>query len=200
MVVVADVLHDHVHLDIGFANGTEDLVGHTRHVRHAQDGELGLVAVECDAGDCWRFHLVRVLQCDQRAGAFLKAVQHPQGHLVFAGKFHRADLQHLGAHAGHFQHLLEGDPVQPAGAVHHPRVGGVDTVHVGVDLAFIRFEGGGQRHGGGVGTAAAQGGDIAVLVHALEARPPPSRSPLPGRRAVARRRFPGSAPWCAHRR
>jgi hypothetical protein len=78
-------------------------------------------------------------------------------------------LQHLGAEAGHFQHFLEGDGVQLAGFRHDARVGGVDAVDIGVDLAFVGFQRGGEGDAGGVGTAATQRGDVAVLVHALEA-------------------------------
>ena len=53
---------------------------------------------------------------------------------------------------------------------HDPRVGGEHAVHVGVDLADVRLERGGQRDRGGVRAAAAQRGDVlAVLRHALEA-------------------------------
>jgi len=78
-------------------------------------------------------------------------------------------LQHLGAEAGHFQHFLEGDGFQPPRVGHDARVGGVDAVDIGVDLAFIGLECGGQRHAGGVGPAASQGGDVAGFVHALKA-------------------------------
>ena len=36
--VVANVLHDHVHFDIGFTNWTQNLIRHTRHIRCALDG------------------------------------------------------------------------------------------------------------------------------------------------------------------
>src|SRR5690606_1624170 len=70
--------------------------------------------------------------------------------------------------AGHFQHFLEGDAVQAAGGVHHARVGGVNAIHVGVNLALISVQRGGQGHRCGVGTATAQGGNVVVVVHALE--------------------------------
>ena len=50
-----------------------------------------------------------------------------------------------------------------------PRVGGEDAVDVGVDLADVGVERGGERDGGGVGAAAAEGGDVlGVLADALE--------------------------------
>ncbi len=99
----------------------------------------------------------------------MKTGQYTQRHVVFAGEFHRTNLQHLGTQAGHFQHFLEGDAVQTAGGVHDPRVGGVNPVHIGVDLALVGFERRRQGHRGGVRAAPAQGGDVAVLVDALEA-------------------------------
>jgi hypothetical protein len=51
------------------------------------------------------------------------------------------------------------------------RIGGEDAVDVGVDLADVGFEGCGERHGGGVGSAAAESRDVARdPVEALEAR------------------------------
>src|SRR5208283_1437627 len=49
------------------------------------------------------------------------------------------------------------------------RVGGIDPVDVGVDIAALGLERGGQRHGGGVGAAAAERGDAVVGRDALEA-------------------------------
>ena len=49
--VNADVLDDHVHVDIGRADGGEDLVGDARLVGDVHDVNLGVVAAECDSGD-----------------------------------------------------------------------------------------------------------------------------------------------------
>ena len=47
--------------------GPEDLVGDARPVRHAQHRDLGLVAVERDAGNDRLFHVLVFLESDQRA-------------------------------------------------------------------------------------------------------------------------------------
>ena len=89
--------------------------------------------------------------------------------VVAAGVFHAAKHQHFRAAGGHFEHLLEGDGVQPAGVGHDPRVGAEDPVHVGVDLADVGVQRRGQRDRGGVRAAAAQRGDVAgVLADSLE--------------------------------
>ena len=88
--------------------------------------------------------------------------------IVALGHLHRAVVEHLGAQAGQFQHLVEGDLLQLAGPLHRAGVGGVYAVHVGVDLAQIGMEGRRQGHRRGVRAAPAQGGDVAVLVDALE--------------------------------
>ena len=49
------------------------------------------------------------------------------------------------------------------------RIGGVDAIDVGIDLALVGFQRRSQRHAGGVGAATAERGDVAVLVHTLEA-------------------------------
>ncbi len=91
-------------------------------------------------------------------------------HVVVPGVLHAAQVQHLGAAGGHLQHLLVTDPRDPPGAGDNSRVGGEDAVYVGVDLAQVGAERGGQRHCRGVRPAAAKCRDVlAVLRHALEA-------------------------------
>ena len=52
---------------------------------------------------------------------------------------------------------------------HDVRIGGVDAVDVGVDLADVGLERRRDRDAGGVRAAAAERGDVAVVVDALEA-------------------------------
>ena len=49
------------------------------------------------------------------------------------------------------------------------RVCGVDALDVGEDLAAVRVQRSGQRHGGGIAAAAAQRRDVVGTVQALEA-------------------------------
>ena len=170
-LVVADVLHDHVHVDVGVADRPQDLVGDARTVRHAQYRDLGLVPVGGDARDDCLFHVLVFLESDQRAFAFLfEARKHAQPDAIFAGELHGADLQHLGAEARELQHLLERNGLQPPRVGHDARVGGVDPVHVGVNLTLVGLERGRQRDAGRVGAAAPERGDVPGFVDALEAR------------------------------
>ena len=73
----------------------------------------------------------------------------------------RAQLQHAGAGRGHLEHLLEGDDGQLARVGHDARVGGEHAGDVGVDLADLGADRGGQRDRGGVRAAAAERGDVA---------------------------------------
>ena len=58
---------------------------------------------------------------------------------------------------------------EPARLGNDARVGRVDAVDVGVDLAFVGGQRRGQRDARRIGAAAAEGGDVAVGIHALEA-------------------------------
>ncbi len=104
---------------------------------------------------------------------FLRLVEaraHEDAHIVHHAELDRAHLQDLGAERSEFQHFLEGDLVEPARARHHARIGGVDAVDVGVDVAAVGVDRGRDRHRRGVRAAAAERGDAAgLLVHALEA-------------------------------
>ena len=91
-------------------------------------------------------------------------------HVVHHAEFHRAHLQDLGALRGQFQHVLERDLVEPPRLRNHARVGGVDAIDVGIDVAAVGMDRGRNRHRRGVRTAAPERGDSAGLrIDALEA-------------------------------
>ena len=93
----------------------------------------------------------------------VEARAHEDAHIVHHAEFDRAHLQHLGAERGQLQHFLERDAVEPARLRHHPRVGGVDAVDVGVDVAAVGMDGGRDRDRRRIGAAAAERGDPAGL-------------------------------------
>jgi hypothetical protein len=69
-----------------------------------------------------------------------------------------------------FQHVLEGDLVEPPRLGNHARVGRIDAIDIGVDIAAVGMDGGGNCHGRSVGTATPQRGDsIGLRIDALEA-------------------------------
>ena len=91
------------------------------------------------------------------------------GNVVSAGVFHTSQHQDLRAARGHFEHLLEGDGLEASGVGNDARVGGVDTVDVGVDLAHVGFESRGQRDGRRIRSATAERRDVlGVLRDSLE--------------------------------
>ena len=77
-------------------------------------------------------------------------------------------MQYFGAQARHFEHFFKGDFVHAARIFNHARVGGVHTINIGVDQAFIGVDRRRHRHGGGVGAATTERGDVVVLIHPLE--------------------------------
>ncbi len=172
LVLTRDVLHDHVDVDVGLCDDGEDVGGLTDLVGDADDGDLGLAAVMRDALDQRLFH----------ATLLVVDVSHPGARLVREGRadvdrdvlaaciFDAAEVQDLGAVGGHLQHVLVADLGDLACPRHDPRVGGEDTVHVGVDLAVRGVQGGGKGDGRGVGRAASQRRDVLrCLRDALEA-------------------------------
>ena len=73
----------------------------------------------------------------RRRFGILERRQHAQLDLVLAGELDRADLQHLRAQARQLEHFLERDRVEPPRLGHDARIGRVDAVDVGVDLALV---------------------------------------------------------------
>ena len=135
---------------------------------HAQHGDPRLVPAVGDPADDLAFHDL-ILVHDQRAGPVLEARQHLHPDLVLHGQRHGARLQHLGPERGHLQHLLVGDALELARLGDDARVGRVDAVDVGEDVAALRLQRRRQRHGRGVRAAAAERRDPPVRAHALEA-------------------------------
>ena len=109
------------------------------------------------------------------------------GHAVATGVLDARSVQHLRPARGHLEHLLVGDGLEQLGVRHDARVGGVDAVDVGVDLADVGPHGRGHRDRGGVRAAAAERGDLlGVRADALEARDERDVRPRRGRRGCAR--------------
>ncbi len=124
------------------------------------EGDLGLIFVEGDAADDDVFHASGFLFHD-RSWVIVQAGADFEDDAEFLGELDRARLHDLGPEAGQFQHFVVADLLHLPRFGDDARIGGVDAVDVGVDLAEIGFEGGGQGDGGEVGAAAAEGGDVA---------------------------------------
>ena len=147
-----------------------------------------LVPVGGDARDLVSFHLVpRKFGDDIGAGLVLECRQNAQGQVFAHCETDRADLQHFCADAGKLEHLLERHLVELARLRHDARVGGVDAVDVGVDVAAVGLHASGDGDRGRVGAAAAERRDAAVLADALEAGDDGDRAAL--QRLVERRGF-----------
>ena len=83
---------------------------------------------------------------------------------------HGAQLEDARPARGHLEHLLEGQHRQLAGLGDDARVGAEHARDIGVDLADLGAEGGGQGHRGRVGAAAPESGHVERLLRdALEA-------------------------------
>ena len=188
---LGDVLQHHVDVHVGVGDGAEHLRRVAGDVGQADDRHLGLAAIVCDSGQNGVFHAYVLYRSGHKRAGFVR-VRRPDmnRNIVAAGVFHTAKHQHLGPARRQLEHLLERDGVQPLGVGHDARVGGEDAVDVGVDLADIGLQRGGQRDGGGVRPAAAERRDVlAVLADPLEAgdqddQPPVERLPQPARRDV----------------
>ena len=171
-------MHDHVDVNVVLGYGAENLIGHARSVGNARERDFGFIAGAGDAGNKGFLHLRIILKRNQgTAGRFdvngnigvSKARENTHGNVVFAGELHAADLQHLGAEARELEHFFKADDVKFAGFGFDARVGGVNTVNVGKNEAFLSLKSHGKGHARCVRAAAAEGGDVACAVSSLEA-------------------------------
>ena len=167
LAVLGDVLHDHVDIDAGLGQRPEDRRRHARPVGHPKESNLGLVPAVRDAAYQYLLHDL-VLIDHEGALSVAEARQHLHRHPVLHSHLDGAGLQHPGAQRGHLQHLLVGDPIKFPRSRHDPRIGRVDAVHVGIDIAAFGRQRRGQRHRGGIGAAPAQGGHPVARRDALK--------------------------------
>ena len=157
---MADVLDDHVDVDAGLGQRVEDRARDARPVRHGDDRDLGDVPVVGQPADLVALLHERIL-LDERAGGVLERAEDLDDDAVDPAELDGADLHDLGALVGELEHLLVADDRQLAGAGDEPRVGRVDALDVGEDLAAVGAEAGRQRDRGRVAAAAAEGRDLA---------------------------------------
>src|SRR5579871_1269970 len=178
--VRGNILHDHIDVDVLVGERSEKGSGDPRLVGEPPDRDLRIVLRERDAGDNLIFQNLLLIANERAdrlvAPATLRIIRvfetrtHEKAYLLLHRKLDRADLQHLGAERGHLQHLLEGDLVEALRLLRDVGIGRIDAVDVGVDVAAVGVDRGGDRHRARVGTAAAEGGDAAgLLMNALEA-------------------------------
>ena len=154
--VLGHDLNDHVDVDVGFGERAEDRGRDAGLVGDVAQRDLRLVARKGDAGDDLLLHNI-LLVANERAklGTFgiVERRAHVELDLVHHGHLDRAHLQNLGSERRHFQHFLERHLVEPPRLRHDARVGRVYAVDVGIDVATVRLNRGGERHGGSVGAA-----------------------------------------------
>ncbi len=89
-------------------------------------------------------------------------------HAEFFGEFHRARLHDFGAEAGEFEHFVVGNLVELLRIGDQARVGGINAINVGINLAQVGFQRGGEGNGREIGAAAAERGDLTFESLALE--------------------------------
>ena len=164
---MADVLHDHVHVHRRVAERLENARGHAGFVGHADERDFGLVFVERDAAHNDAFHAFGFF-FHNGSGVFVQTGADFKDHSEFFGKFNRTALHHLRAEARQFEHFVVGNFRQLLRGRHDARIGGINAVHVRVNLAEVGLERRCQRDGRQIRTAAAQRRDLAFRRLALE--------------------------------
>src|SRR5690606_4777757 len=99
-----------------------------------------------------------VLAGDPGAGSVGEGRPDMHGDTVFHRYLYAAYLEDLGAERRQLEHLFVADAADLSGRFADRRVGRVDPVHVGVDLAHIGADRRRDGDGAGVAAASAEGG------------------------------------------
>ena len=163
------VLDDHVDVDVRLGQRGREPAGDAGRVGHADERHAGLPGRVGDGGDEGLLH--GFLCSDHHGtGRVIEARPAVDPDAVIAGVLDGAQLQDAGAARPTSRASPRRRPRQLAGVRDDARVGGEDAGDVGVDLALVGADGGGQRDGGRVRAAAAERRDVVGGRHALEAR------------------------------
>ncbi len=165
----------------GLGQRAEHARGDTGPVGYLLDRDLRLGDVVRDTRDDRLLHRLAFLG-DPRAGGPGETRTDVDLHAVVACELDRTQREHAAARRRHLEHLVEGDVRKLPGGGDDARVGAVDTLDVGVDLAGIRRQRRGQRDRRRVGAAPAQRGDVA----ARSTRPGSRPRSRPGPRRASR--------------
>ena len=177
--VNADVLNDHVHVDVVRGHRPQNLRGDARVVRHLAERDLRFIARAGNAVDNCFFHFRIFLKRNQGAALGFnydgnvgigETGKNSQGHAILARKLHAADLQHLAAEARKLQHFFKADGLKASRLLFNAGVRRVNAVHVRKDEAFLGLKRHRKRHARRVRAAAPQGRDVSEGVNPLEAR------------------------------
>ena len=116
----------------------------------------------------------------------VKRRAHVKLDLIHHRQFDRAHLQHLGAQRRHFQHFFERHFGEPARLRHDPRIGRINAVDIGIDIAPVGRDRRSERNGGRVRAAPPERRHpIGGLMHALK---PGDDGDLTRRKAIAKPR------------
>jgi hypothetical protein len=162
------VLDDHVDVHVGLGQGGGDAARDAGGVRDAQERHPGLSGRVGHGGDERMLHGL-LLRDDDGARSVLEARAAVDPDPVVARVLDGAQLQDAGARRAHLEHLVERDDGELAGVGDDAGVRGEDARHVGVDLADVGADGGGERDRGGVRAAAPERRHVLGGAHALEA-------------------------------
>src|ERR1041385_3460238 len=130
-------------------------------------GDLRFVAAVGEAADDPLFHDL-ILVDYKRPGRVGKGRQNLKAHPVVHRQLDRARLQYPRALRCHFEHFLVGDSTQLLRLGNDTRIGCVNTVDIGEDIAAFGVERGGKRDRRGIGAAAAERRPAAARADPLE--------------------------------
>ena len=89
------------------------------------------------------------------------------GYIIFLAELDGTRVHYPRAQRGQFQHLVVTYPVHLMSLRYDPRVGGIDAIDIGINLAHLRSHRRSQGHSRGIRTAATEGGNVAVCIYTL---------------------------------
>ena len=136
-------------------------------VRNLNNRNTGYVIVHCDALNQHFLHFANLLDFGARY-ITVDARANFQFHRIFFSHLNRTVVQNVGTAGCQLQHFIIGDLIQLVCMRYDARVGGINTINVGVDLALVSFHSCSDCYRTCIASAASECGDIVVAVDSLE--------------------------------
>ena len=140
-------LDDHIHVNGSIGKWAKYAGGNARSIGNVEQGDLRLIARIGDTTDDFLLQDL-VLVYDERSGRIIEARSDLQPNAARHGQFDRTSLQYFGALRRHLEHLFVGNLIKLAGLSNDPRIGRVNAINVGKDIAAIGAQSRGQRNRG----------------------------------------------------
>ena len=164
--VLSNVLNDHVDRNLAVGDCRKDLAAFTRDIGNAKDRHTRLI---------WRHRRAANRLADRfgfrdnhRSFGVGETASDVNRNAKLFCKLDGSTMHHAGAKARQFEHLVIADHINTASFRKQSGIGGVNAIHIGVNLTCVRSQDGRKGDRRGVAATSAERRDVQVIIDPLK--------------------------------